>query len=125
MQSYDPTLSTTFVTIDNKLGQKLVAAADLETEKETHIIPRGSLTVEDFSDIWLVGDYSDKNGTKNGGFVAIHIMDALNTGGFQWQTGKDEKGQFAAEFHGHYDIENIDKMPFEIYIQAGTAESPE
>lgn len=120
VQYYDPTLTTTFVTADTALGKKLVAAADIDGT--THIIPRASLSVTDFGDIWLVGDYSDKNGTTNGGFVAIHIKNALNTGGFQWQTGKDEKGQFAAEFHGHYDLDDIDDQPFEIYIKAGTAE---
>lgn len=122
VQYYDPTLSTTFITADTALGKKLVAAADIDTTNTAHIVPRASLSDADFGDIWLVGDYSDKNGATNGGFVAIHIKNALNQGGFQWQTGKDEKGQFSAEFHGHYDIENIDDQPFEVYIKAGTAE---
>lgn len=122
VQSFDPTLSTTFVTVDTDLGNKLVAAADIDGTDTTHIVPRNTLSDSDFGDIWLVGDYSDKNGTTNGGFVAIHIKNALNTGGFEWQTTKDGKGQFSAEFHGHYDIDDIDDIPFEIYIKAGTAE---
>lgn len=122
VQSYDPTLTTNFVAMDTPLGKKLTAAADIDSKDTTHIIPRASLSVDDFGDIWIVGDYSDKNGATNGGFIAIHIKNALNLGGFQWQTGKNEKGQFAAEFHGHYDIENVDDQPFEIYIKAGTDE---
>lgn len=122
VQSFDPTLSTTFVTVDTDLGNKLTAAADIDGTDATHIVPRNTLSDSDFGDIWLVGDYSDKNGTTNGGFVAIHIKNALNTGGFEWQTTKDGKGQFSAEFHGHYDIDDIDDIPFEIYIKAGTAE---
>lgn len=122
VQSFDPTLTTTFVTVNTALGKKLVAAADIDSTDTTKIVPRNTLSDDDFGDIWLVGDYSDKNGATNGGFVAIHIKNALNLGGFQWQTTKDGKGQFAAEFHGHYDIDNIDDVPFEIYIKAGAAE---
>lgn len=118
--SYGPALSGTFITINNTLGKTLVAAAD---DNAGHIIPRNYLTEEDFGDIWLVGDYSDKTGNANGGCCAIHIKNALNTGGFQWRTTKDGKGTFAFDFHGHYDLENIDDVPFELYIMTGADET--
>lgn len=120
---YDPALSMNFVTVDTPLGKKLIAAADIDGDDNTHIIPRNYLKDEDFGDIWLVGDYTDKNGASNGGFVAIHVKNALNTGGFQFQSTKNGKGQFSADFHGHYTIENIDDVPFEVYIKAGKSES--
>lgn len=120
---YDPALSTTFVTIDNALGKKLITAADIDSDDTTHLIPRNMLSDEDFDDLWLVGDYSDKNGNTNGGFIAIHIKNALNTGGFQFQSTKNGKGQFSADFHGHYDIEDIDDVPFEVYIKSGNADT--
>ena len=87
----------------------------------TKITPRHNFTAADFDDIWFVGDYSDKNsGASNAGFVAIHIMNALNTTGFRLKTSKDEKGQFAFEFHGHYDLTSTDTVPFEIYVKSGT-----
>lgn len=122
IDSYDPALSTNFVTVGTALGKALIGAADIDTDNTTHIIPRNQLKEEDFADIWLVGDYSDKNGNTNGGYVAIHIKNALNTGGFQFQSTKNGKGQFSADFHGHYDIEDIDDMPFEIYIKSGADE---
>lgn len=122
IDAYDPALSTTFVTVDTDLGKKLIGAADIDGNDSTHIIPRNMLSEDDFGDIWLVGDYSDKNGNTNGGFVAIHIKNALNTGGFEFQSTKNGKGQFSADFHGHYDIEDIDDVPFEVYIKSGTAE---
>lgn len=125
ISSYNPVLAGTFVAMDTPLGKKLIAAADIDSEDSTHIIPRASLSEEDFSDIWLVGDYSTKNGAKNGGFVAIHVKNALSTGGFQWQTAKDGKGQFAYEFTGHYDLEDIDDIPFELYIKTGSNEGTE
>ena len=70
--------------------------------------------------MWLVCDYSDENiGASNAGYVAIHLMNALDTAGFQIQTTKNAKGQFAFEFHGHYDINDIDTVPFEVYVKAG------
>ena len=104
-------------------AKKLMAAADIDTSDTTKITPRNDLTVEDFADLWWVGDYSDKNGEKNGGFVAIHVMNALNTGGFQLQSGDKSKGQFPFEFTGHYSIEAQDVVPYEVYIKAGTAEA--
>lgn len=121
--AYDPALSGSFITIDNELGKKLNAAADTDESDPAHIIPRNYLVDEDFGDLWLVGDYSDKNGKKNGGFVAVHIKNALNLGGLQWQTTKDGKGTFSFDFHGHYDLENIDDIPFELYIMTGTDET--
>lgn len=122
-QSYDPTLSGTAVSVTPALAKSLVGGAEIDAENAAHIVPRGELSEEDFANIWLVADYSDKNTGTNAGFVAIHIMNALNTAGFQLTTGKDAKGQFAFEYHGHYDLEDIDTVPFEIYVQAGSAES--
>ena len=70
-----------------------------------------------------MGDYSDKNGETNGGFIAIKLLNALSTGGFQLKTADKAKGQFAFEFTGHYSMSAQDTVPFEIYIKAGTAEA--
>ena len=122
--AYDPVISGTFIEVNAARLQSLLGGADVDGTDSTHIIPRTKLEAGDFDDVWLVGDYSDKNekGTgKTAGFIAIHLKFALNTAGFQWTTTKDGKGQFAFEYHGHYDIENIEDAPFEVYIQAGTA----
>lgn len=122
IKSYSPELSGTFTVIDTALGKKLIAAADIDSQNDAHIIPRENLTTTDFGDIWLVGDYSTKNGNVNGGYVAIHVKNALSTGGFQWQTSKDGKGQFAFTFTGHYDLENMDDIPFEMYVKDGASD---
>ena len=120
--SVEVKISGTFVTVTTAVAKKLMAAADIGTSDQTKITPRNDLKTEDFADLWWVGDYSDKNGATNGGFVAIHVINALNTGGFQLQSGVKSKGQFAFEFTGHYSIENQDVVPYEVYIKAGTAE---
>ena len=121
IRSYDPAVSGNFVTVTAAMAKELNGAGDFATGDETHIIPSHVLKDTDFNDIWLVGDYSDKNtGTGKAGYVAIHIIDALNTTGFQWTTTKDGKGQFAFDYHGHYDMTNPDVVPFEIYVKTGT-----
>lgn len=121
LQSFDPTLSGTALTVTPELVKKHLGAADIDSNNAAHIVPRSDLTAADFTDIWFVADYSDKNTGANAGFVAVHIMHALNTTGFQLQTGKDEKGQFSFEYHGHYDLTDMDTVPFEVYVQAGSA----
>ena len=121
--SVEVKISGTFVTVTASTAKKLMAAADVGTSDQTKITPRNDLKASDFADIWWVGDYSDKNGATNGGFVAIHVMNALNTGGFQLQTGDKSKGQFPFEFTGHYSINAQDVVPYEVYVKAGTEES--
>ena len=120
--SIEVKISGTFVTVTAATAKKLMAAADIDTSDQTKITPRNDLKTEDFADLWWVGDYSDKNGATNGGFVAIHVMNALNTGGFQLQSGDKSKGQFPFEFTGHYSIDSQGVVPYEVYIKAGTAE---
>lgn len=120
--SVEVKISGTFVTVTTAVAKKLMAAADISTSDSTKITPRNDLKTSDFADLWWVGDYSDKNGATNGGFVAIHVMNALNTGGFQLQSGDNSKGQFAFEFTGHYSIDAQDVVPYEVYVKAGTAE---
>ena len=127
LDSWTVTMSGTFVTIDAKVAARLVGAGAVDSGDDTKVVPRNDVMDEDFKDLWWVGDYSDINtdGSQDGkaGFVAVHMMNALSTGGFQIQSGNREKGQFAFEFTGHYSIEEQDKVPFEVYISAGSADA--
>lgn len=116
-------MSGTFINADTKTAKLLCGAADIGASDTTKVVPRMDLKDSDFTDIWLVGDYSDKNGAKNGGFIAINLMNALSTGGFQLKTADKAKGQFAFEFTAHYSLAEQDKVPYEIYIKAGTEET--
>ena len=122
LESWEATISGTFVNADTAIAKMLVGAADIGTSDTTKITPRNDVLDSDFETIWLVGDYSDKNGETNGGFIAIKLINALSTGGFQIQTADKAKGQFAFTFTGHYSMDAQDTPPFEIYIKAGTAE---
>lgn len=113
---FEVTMSGTFKTIDNDLGVALVGAADAANGK---ITPRSVLALTDFQDIWWVGDYSDVTTGTGAGFIAIKMLNALSTGGFSIQSNDKGKGDFAFEFTGHYSLDNIDTVPFEIYVKPG------
>lgn len=123
LDSWEVKMTGTFVNADTAIAKRLCGAADIGTTDTTKVTPRNDLKDADFDDIWLVGDYSDKNGETNGGFIAIKLINALSTGGFQLQTSDKAKGQFAFEFTGHYSMSAQDTVPFEIYIKAGAAEA--
>lgn len=122
LDSVTVTMSGTLKTADTNVAKKLMVAADVEGNK---ITPRADLLGTDFFDLWWVGDYSDKNGATNGGFMAIHLINALNTGGFSLQSNDKGKADFEFSFEGHYSIADMTKLPYEIYIKAGTSEPSE
>lgn len=120
------TLSGTLLSATPEAARYLAALADL-TAATGKITPRDTLDLTsgtgDFRSLWLVADYSDKNTGSGAGFIAIHIMNALSTGGFELQTTDKEKGKFAFELTGHYSIDAQDTVPFEMYIVGGTSSS--
>ena len=120
LDSWEISMSGTYITVDAKAVKSLVGAADVSGNK---ITPRNDVLLSDFTDIWWVGDYSDKNGETNGGFVAIHMMNALSTGGFAIQSSDNGKGNFAFTYTAHYSMDAQDTVPFEVYVKAGTAEA--
>lgn len=123
LDSWEAKASGTFISVTVDAAGSLVGAADVAGDKVT---PRNDLADDDFEDLWIIGDYSEINqdgSTGKAGFIAIHLMNALSTGGFQIQTSDKAKGQFAFEYTAHYSMEDPDKVPFEIYVKQGTADA--
>ena len=119
LDSWEVRMSGSFVTVDINTAKILIGSADVDGSDNTKLIPRNDLKDSDFQDIWWVGDYSDENGDENGGFVAIHMLNGLNTGGFSIQSNNNGKGEFAFDFMGHYSIDDQSKVPFEVYVKTG------
>lgn len=119
----DVHLTGTFVSVTTDVAKKLSAAADIDGSDATHVIPRNDIVAGDFETLWWIGDYSDVNedGTAgSAGYIAIKLLNALNTTGFQIQTTDKGKGQFAFDFAGHYSMDAQNTVPYELYIKAGT-----
>lgn len=126
LDSWEAKMSGSFVTMDTTAAVSVIGAAAVASGDQTKVVPRNSVYTEDFKDIWWVGDYSDVNedGSSAGkaGFIAVKLINALSTGGFKIQSGDKAKGTFEFEYTGHYSSENIDTVPFELYIKAGSAD---
>lgn len=124
IDDWEVTASGTFVTVNTTSARKLLGAADIDSNDATHIIPRRNLVDADFEDLWIIGDYSDDNSETSGGFVAIHLMNVLNTGGFVMQTTNKGKGNFAYSYKAHFSMAAQNTVPAEIYIQGSAEETP-
>lgn len=126
LDSWEAKMSGSFVTMDTNVATSVIGTAAVASNNQNKVVPRNSVDVKDFKDIWWVGDYSDVNedGSSAGkaGFIAIKLINALSTGGFKIQSGDKAKGTFEFEYTGHYSIEDTDTVPFELYIKAGSAD---
>lgn len=127
LDTWDAKMSGTLVTMDTTAAVSVIGAAAVASDDPTKVVPRNSVDAKDFKNLWWVGDYSDVNedGSAAGkaGFIAIKLINALSTGGFKIKSGDKAKGTFEFEYTGHYSIENIDVVPFELYIKAGSADA--
>ena len=126
LDSWEAKMSGSFVTMDTNVATSVIGTATVANNDQTKVVPRNSVEAKDFKNIWWVGDYSDINedGSTAGkaGFIAIKLINALSTGGFKIKSGDKAKGTLEFEYTGHYSSENIDTVPFELYIKAGSAD---
>lgn len=126
LDSWEAKMSGSFVTMDTNVATSIIGTAAVASNDSTKVVPRNYVEAKDFKNIWWVGDYSDINedGSSAGkaGFIAIKLINALSTGGFKIQSGDKAKGTFEFEYTGHYSSENIDTVPFELYVKAGSAD---
>ena len=126
LDSWDAKMSGSFVTMDTNVATSVIGTAAVASGDQTKVVPRNYVEAKDFKNIWWVGDYSDINedGSSAGkaGFIAIKLINALSTGGFKIKSGDKAKGTFEFEYTGHYSSKNIDIVPFELYIKAGSAD---
>lgn len=109
LDGWECTMSTTGLGTSPANIKLALGAADIDGTNTSKIVPRRNLNQNDFSDLWWVGDRAD------GGLVACKLLNALSTGGFVLQTGKNAKGQVTLELTGHVSINAQNVMPMEFY----------
>lgn len=110
VDSWDCSIAFTSLGMSPELLAMAIGAATIDGKKVT---PKNSLGKDDFIDIWWVGDKAD------GGMVAVHLLNALSTGGLSIQTTKNGKGQASLTMTGHFSIEAQDVVPIEFYSTSG------
>ena len=125
LDNWECTIGGTFLNVSADVVKLALGAADIDETNVNKITPRRDVTEDDFTDVWWVGDYSDKNGEEKGGYIAVHLMNALSTGGFSLRSGDKAKGQFDVTFTGHVSIDAQDVVPMEFYVVAGEDETPD
>ena len=121
LDSYDPHISGTGKTANDAALEAFLGGFEKTTEAGVTTYAPTDISATNFTDIWWVGDYSDKNDAETGGFIAIQLVNALNTAGFQLKSNDNGKGDLAFDFQGHYDIADISAHPFKVYKKTGTA----
>lgn len=114
LESWECKISTTCLGTSPEAIKLSLGAADI-TVQTSKIVPRRDLAQSDFSDIWWVGDRAD------GGLVAVRLINALSTGGFELKTAKNGKGQITLELTGHVSINAQNVMPMEFYSLDSTS----
>lgn len=114
---YDCSISTTVLDVSPDGVKTTLAAADIDSNDQTRITPRGELKLSDFQDLWWVGDKAD------GGFAAVQLLNALSTDGFSLKSTKKGKGNTAITLTGHYDENATDTIPMIFYVVDGDNES--
>lgn len=114
--------SGTLVTIDEESAEWLMSHCDAVTENGvTKLVPRTNIDIEnDFRELWIVLDYTNINTGTGAGFLVVHMMNVLSTGGFQLQTTDKGKTQFAFEFTAHFSLDAQDTVPYEVYMRKGS-----
>lgn len=108
-------MSGTALTIKNGADvTRLFGAADTNADGDVDVVaPKHHFDTDaDFNDLWLVCPYG-----VSGGFVAVHLSNALNTGGFSLQTSDDGKGQYPFDFLGFTSIDEPTEVPFKFYLK--------
>ena len=124
IDSYYPAMSGTFLTLtEGSLPFMVGAGSSTSSGDVVKFTPSHELSDADFQEVWWIGDYSDVNSGSDAGFLAIHLINALNTSSLQITSSKNAKGQMAFDFHGHYSIDDPEVVPFEVYMMAGEESS--
>lgn len=107
LDSWECKISTTGLGTSAELIRLALGAADIV--EGSKVVPRASIKLTDYSDLWWVGDKA------NGGCVAIQLKNALSTGGFSLQTTKNAKGTVGIEITGHVSINAQAEIPMVFY----------
>lgn len=112
IESASSGMSGTAKTVTAQRIKDLIAHADIsDNSGVSEITPRMAIEMSDFKSYWHVCPYGVD------GFIAIHLKNALNTGGFNWQTADKDKSSFPFSYVGYSSLENPDVLPLKVFVK--------
>lgn len=114
--STEVSISTTALNINEDLLLFMLGAADKDAQTGK-ITPRADLQQTDFKTIWWIGDLS------NNGYIAVKILNALSTDGFEIKTTDKGKGNVTLTLTGHTSMAAQDVVPAEFYLADGDSDA--
>ena len=120
---YQAETSGTGVEVTKEILERMLSCTASTTGGTDKVALRNNIDLTEYKDLWIVVNYSELNGEQNGGFMAIHLKNTLSVDGFNSTLAKDANGEFPFKFKAFYDLEDIDDVPIEFYLKAGTAEA--
>ena len=110
---WDCTFSFTALDMSGDMFKAALGAAikyaETTARPET-ITPRAQVAAQDFADLWFISERTDDK------IIAICLENALSTGGFDYKTQKNGKGQLTVTFTGHISISSPDDIPMTFYV---------
>lgn len=120
---FEVTLSTTVLNYSPETLKILLgtAAVSVVTGSTTNkkITPVNELNMTDFEEYWILEDYSTTSGDT--GMAVFHIKNAISLEGFQATFVKDAKGEYPLTLKGVYDMDALEDVPIEMYIDSGSS----
>lgn len=114
ISSWSCTASGTAITLSTENAVSFLANADSANEQGVDVVkPRFNVKAEDFKTLWYVCPYG-----TNGGFVAVKLDNAINTGGLSIASENKGKGKFAFSYTGYSSIDDPQRVPFTFFMKA-------
>lgn len=123
-EAWNVTCSGTLLTINPDSIKKLLGNGSIATVTPTGtgltyktVKPTFDVANDDFSTLWYVTNYTDKNidvtGTSavTAGFFAVKMENCLSTSGFSFQSADKEKGSCSFGFTAYGSISSPDEVP--------------
>lgn len=119
VDSGDAYLSTTLIEVTPEHIKRVLGNADIDDTDENHIVMTIRMAFEDedyLPNLIWVGDTSE-------GFMAIELLNVLNTADFNFTFADKNEGTVTCEYHAHQDdVNDNDTLPVKLHWLYATGE---
>ena len=123
IRRYDPVLSGTLQSVNRDTVKLLDTFNYFGTNPVNYSPADLSALGSYYQDLWFVGDYGVNSAYHFGlyveldahiSYIAVHLKDAVNRSGFNWQSADNSISAFSFEFHATRASNGA--LPFEVFL---------